>query len=243
MTKNLSCPTVLRNSASIVSSGSDQIKAALVIERHWCCSIPAALQEVVSRHPRLGLADRPRDSPSEHRCSFSLATSVPGSPLWLRRSRSEVAVDRGINVSVLRLSLRSRGTGAVGEMTQLLGDAFDEVVTRSRNLRNGDAIVVIIDEADAIAQSRELGQMHHEDRAGVNALIRGIDAVAAERRPVLVLMCTNRLSALDPAVRRRAAAEFEFTRPGDAQRLEMFDAEGLAGCGLEPELNWRSSLI
>ena len=144
-----------------------------------------------------------------------------------------MAVDRRINISVLRLSLRSRGTGAVGEMTQLLGDAFDEVVTRSRNLRSGDAIVVIIDEADAIAQSRELGQMHHEDRAGVNALIRGIDAVAAERRPVLVLMCTNRLSALDPAVRRRAAAEFEFTRPGDAQRLEMFDA-ALAGCGLDP---------
>ena len=69
------------------------------------------------------------------------------------------------------------------------------------NLRRGDAIVVIIDEADAIAQSREFGQMHHEDRAGVNALIRGIDTVATERRPVLVLLCTNRLSALDPAIR------------------------------------------
>ena len=143
----------------------------------------------------------------------------------------QVAVDRRINISVLRLSLRSRGTGAVGEMTRLLGDAFDEVVTRSRNLRSGDAIVVIIDEADAIAQSREFGQMHHEDRAGVNALIRGIDTVAAERRPVLILMCTNRLSALDPAVRRRAAAEFEFTRPNDAQRLEVFSQE-LVDCGL-----------
>ncbi len=143
----------------------------------------------------------------------------------------QVAIHREINICVLRLSLRSRGTGAVGEMTRLLGDAFDEVVTRSRNLRSGDAIVVIIDEADAIAQSREFGQMHHEDRAGVNALIRGIDAVAAERRPVLVLMCTNRLSALDPAVRRRAAAEFEFTRPNDAQRLEVLSEE-LAGCGL-----------
>ena len=92
---------------------------------------------------------------------------------------------------------------------------------------------MIIDEADAIAQSREFGQMHHEDRAGVNALIRGIDTVAAERRPVLVLMCTNRLSALDPAVRRRAAAEFEFTRPNDAHRLEVL-SEGLADCGLSP---------
>ena len=47
-----------------------------------------------------------------------------------------------------------------------------------------------------MAQSRELGQMHHEDRAGVNALIRGVD---------YLVMCTNRLEALDHAVpiRRR----------------------------------------
>ena len=110
----------------------------------------------------------------------------------------QVAVDRGINISVLRLSLRSRGTGAVGEMTRLLGNAFDEVVTRSRNLRSGDAIVVIIDEADAIAQSREFGQMHHEDRAGVNALIRGIDTVAAERRPVLILIVHQQVERPGP---------------------------------------------
>jgi AAA+ superfamily predicted ATPase len=31
-------------------------------------------------------------------------------------------------------------------------------------------------------------------------------------------MCTNRLEALDPAVRRRGAATFTFTRPNDSQR-------------------------
>ena len=31
-------------------------------------------------------------------------------------------------------------------------------------------------------------------------------------------MCTNRLSALDPAVRRRAADVLSFARPGDEQR-------------------------
>lgn len=143
----------------------------------------------------------------------------------------QVAVDRGINISVLRLSLRSRGSGAVGEMTRLLGEAFDQVIIRSRTMAKGDALVLIIDEADAIAQSRELGQMHHEDRAGVNALIRGIDSVAAERRPVLVVMCTNRLSALDPAVRRRAAAELEFSRPDTAQRVEFFKS-ALVGSGI-----------
>ena len=211
--------------------GLESIKAALVTNamvlldptalRTWSAATHGSVLPIVERF-------------AERTPLFVLAGDVgTGKSTLAETFAQQVAVDRSISVSVLRLSLRSRGTGAVGEMTQLLGDAFDEVVTRSRNLRNGDAIVVIIDEADAIAQSREFGQMHHEDRAGVNALIRGIDAVAAERRPVLVLMCTNRLSALDPAVRRRAAAEFEFTRPGDAQRLEVFDA-ALAGCGLCP---------
>jgi AAA+ superfamily predicted ATPase len=34
-------------------------------------------------------------------------------------------------------------------------------------------------------------------------------------------MCTNRVGALDPAIRRRAAAEFNFARPDDAQRAAV----------------------
>jgi AAA+ superfamily predicted ATPase len=75
-----------------------------------------------------------------------------------------------------------------------------------------------VDEADALAQSREAAQMHHEDRAGVNAFIRGIDRIANARLPAAVIMCTNRLSALDPAVRRRAADILPFSRPDDEQR-------------------------
>ena len=143
----------------------------------------------------------------------------------------QVAEERNIKISVLRLSLRTRGSGTVGEMTKLLGDAFDEIVRRGRSLKDGDALVVVIDEADALAQSRELAEMHHEDRAGVNALIRGIDAVAVEGLPIVIVMCTNRLGALDPAVRRRAAAEFEFTRPDERNRRELF-SRVLDGCGI-----------
>lgn len=146
----------------------------------------------------------------------------------------KVAKERSIDISVLRLSLRTRGTGAVGEMTKLLGSAFDEVIRRGRKMKKGSALIVVIDEADAIAQSRELDQMHHEDRAGVNALIRGIDNVAAEGLPIVVVMCTNRLDAIDPAVRRRAAAEFQFMRPGEAQCLNIFSAS-LQGSGISAE--------
>ena len=33
------------------------------------------------------------------------------------------------------------------------------------------AVILLVDEADALAQSREAAQMHHEDRAGVNAFL------------------------------------------------------------------------
>lgn len=133
----------------------------------------------------------------------------------------EVARRAGIEVLLFPLSLSARGTGAVGEMTKLLAAAFayvGENIPKPKKAKAGVAGILLIDEADALAQSRELSQMHHEDRAGVNALIRGIDRLAAERRPVVVVMCTNRVDALDPAIRRRAASILTFSRPTDALR-------------------------
>jgi AAA+ superfamily predicted ATPase len=134
-----------------------------------------------------------------------------------------VAREADIRVALYALSLNARGTGAVGEMTSLISAAFTEVKhaakrTAGRGGKHGSGIVLLIDEADALAQSRESSQMHHEDRAGVNALIRGVDDVANGNLPVIVVMCTNRLEALDPAVRRRACATFTFSRPNERQR-------------------------
>ncbi len=127
------------------------------------------------------------------------------------------------SVKVYSLSLTARGTGAVGEMTRLITEAFDRIRAEARG--NRSARILVIDEADALAQSRELSQMHHEDRAGVNALIRGIDDLARAESRTLVIMCTNRLDAIDPAVRRRAAATFEFHRPEREQRLHLLSRE------------------
>ena len=66
--------------------------------------------------------------------------------------------------------------------------------------------------------------MHHEDRAGVNALIRGIDRIGTSRWPVLIVMCTNRVESLDPAIMRRAADVFEFTRPNLEQRMSILES-------------------
>lgn len=138
----------------------------------------------------------------------------------------EVARQEKIDVVLLPLSLSSRGSGRVGEMTQLLASAFETTLEEARKLKAASgaargAVLLLIDEADALAQSRENAQMHHEDRAGVNALIRGVNRLANGGVPAAVIMCTNRLSALDPAVRRRAADILVFARPDDGQRRSV----------------------
>ena len=137
-----------------------------------------------------------------------------------------VARQDKIDITLLPLSLSTRGQGRVGEMTQLLSAAFDHTVAEARKLKSKTghargAVILLVDEADALAQSRESAQMHHEDRAGVNAFIRGIDRLASAKLPAAVLMCTNRLEALDPAVRRRAADILTFTRPNEEQRRHV----------------------
>jgi AAA+ superfamily predicted ATPase len=68
----------------------------------------------------------------------------------------------------------------------------------------------------------------------VNAFIRGIDRLANSRVPAAVVMCTNRLSALDPAVKRRAADILTFSRPDDAQRLAVLSGP-LKQLGFSPQ--------
>jgi SpoVK/Ycf46/Vps4 family AAA+-type ATPase len=139
-------------------------------------------------------------------------------------------------VKLFSLSLTTRGAGFVGDMTKLLTEAFREFrekcpkKTGAGNKPTGAAIL-LIDEADSLAQSRESNQMHHEDRVGVNALIRGIDDLAEAKLPCLVIMCTNRLDSLDPAIRRRAAMVFTFKRPSKEQRKSILQ-KNLAGANL-----------
>lgn len=137
-----------------------------------------------------------------------------------------VARQEDIEISLLPLSLSARGQGRVGEMTQLISSAFDYTIAEALKLKSESGmsrggIVLLVDEADALAQSREAAQMHHEDRAGVNAFIRGIDRIANGQLPAAVVMCTNRANALDPAIRRRAADILTFSRPNDIQRSSV----------------------
>ena len=95
----------------------------------------------------------------------------------------KVARNEKIEITLFPMSLSTRGSGLVGEMSRLISESFscieEECAKIARKKDGGYAAgsLLLIDEADALSQSRENAQMHHEDRAGVNALIRGIDLI------------------------------------------------------------------
>ncbi len=129
------------------------------------------------------------------------------------------SIDRPVQLLVMNTQVR--GTGLVGELTHNISLAFSEAEERSRRL--GIPILLLIDEADALAQARGHTQMHHEDEAGVNTLIQRIDLLRDPGKQVIVLFATNMGMALDSAIQRRAAASYHFQRPNDEVRRRLFE--------------------
>jgi AAA+ superfamily predicted ATPase len=127
---------------------------------------------------------------------------------------------------LLKLSTRVRGVGQVGQMSHLINQAFAAVEAEAGRKR---AAILLIDEADSLAASREQTHSHHEDKVAVNTLIQKIDDVRRLGGRLLVVMCTNRLQALDPALLRRAALIESFGRPDAVDRAALLsaDTEGL----------------
>ena len=122
-------------------------------------------------------------------------------------------------------------------MTQLISAAFDFTVKEAASIEKSKegskgAVILLVDEADALAASRETADMHHEEVSAVNAFIRGIDRLADRHLPAAVIMCTNRYDALDPAVTRRAAEILRFGRPDEEDRRLLL-APKLAELGFD----------
>jgi SpoVK/Ycf46/Vps4 family AAA+-type ATPase len=146
-----------------------------------------------------------------------------------------VARELGEQVNLLKMSVQTRGSGIVGDMTRQITNAFLSLEQDAK--RTGRVTILLLDEADSLSESRETQQMHHEDRAGVNALIQGVDRLRGGKLPVLIVFCTNRVDAIDPAIRRRAADIIEFARPNEMQRREhitrLFGDLGLSAAQIE----------
>jgi AAA+ superfamily predicted ATPase len=142
-----------------------------------------------------------------------------------------LAKELGREAMLFKLSTRVRGSGNVGEMSTLINQAFEIITKEAGKARLS---FLIIDEADSLAANRSGNQSHHEDKVGVNTLIQKIDDVRRFNGRILVIFCTNRYEAIDPAILRRASYVAEFLRPNDEERRALLnmDCDGL-GFGSE----------
>lgn len=150
---------------------------------------------------------------------FLLEGEVGSGKTALARSiGSRVAQRITSEIVLFVVNAQVRGGGHVGELTQNLSRAFDEAEQRQE--REQMPVIMLIDEADSLAQARGSVQTHHEDDAGVNTLIQRIDRLRG--KPLAVIFATNLTQSLDSAILRRACASYHFDRPTAEQRAEIF---------------------
>jgi SpoVK/Ycf46/Vps4 family AAA+-type ATPase len=145
-------------------------------------------------------------------CGKTELASCIGSPLALDLG--------GKTVKTFETPSDIRGGGLVGELSARITSAFREAKTR---LKRDEVGLLIIDEADDIATGRDQKHTHHEDKAGVNALIKEIDLLEKSQNDLAVLFITNRSSVMDPAIVRRAITKIEFNRPNTLQITQILE--------------------
>jgi len=163
----------------------------------------AFLDRVISEMPLVILS-------GEVGCGKSALASSIGTP---------VAKKLGKRIMCFETPSDVRGSGRVGELSGRVTSAFQQAKAR---VKTGECGLLIIDEADDLATSRSQNQAHHEDRAGLNVLVKQIDSINRDKANLAVILITNRVSVLDPAIVRRASLHLVFTRPADADRKKVF---------------------
>lgn len=149
-----------------------------------------------------------------------LSESLNNEPVWIYRAPSDI-----------------RGTGLVGELANRMTSMFESVKADSANRKYR---ILIIDEADDVSNSRENSEQHHEDRTGVNTLIKEIDKLSDESVKIAVIMISNRTESFDPAILRRATIEIKFTRPNQTELVELMT---FICSGMKIEKNQLQNLI
>jgi hypothetical protein len=136
------------------------------------------------------------------------------------------------SVILLKLNTQVRGSGLVGEMSTLMTKAFNEA--EAIGLRRKSPVILLVDEADAVASRRDGAAMHHEDRAGINTLLQKIDNLKVSQARIAVIFITNMPKSLDPAMRRRASLILHFRRPSSSARIHIL-RKALPGIVFSPQ--------
>ncbi|XP_058080438.1 cell division control protein 48 homolog B isoform X2 [Magnolia sinica] len=131
------------------------------------------------------------------------------------------AVVRECNAHLTSISPHSILSPYAGESERLLREAFSEALEHASL---GKPSVIFIDEIDVLCPPRD-SRREQESRivAQLLTLVGGSKASSKSRPHVAVVASTNRVNAIDPALRRsgRFDAEIEVTTPTEEERFQI----------------------
>ncbi|MBM4368711.1 MAG: ATP-binding protein [Deltaproteobacteria bacterium] len=117
-----------------------------------------------------------------------------------------------------------------GLMSKWYGETEELIRKEFENAQRKAPAVLLIDELDAITPTRGSGA--HHDVTPVNEFLSMLDGLRRRER-VAVIATTNRLDAIDPAIRRsgRLGTVLTIANPGSRERAALLQAtlRGLAG--------------
>ncbi|KAL4586753.1 hypothetical protein LXL04_011397 [Taraxacum kok-saghyz] len=130
------------------------------------------------------------------------------------------AVVHECDAHLIVLSPHSVHRSHAGESEKILRDAFAEA---SSHIKLGKPSVIFIDEIDAICPRRDSRRQQDIRIASQLIMLMDSSATSASGTKVVVVASTNRVDALDPALRRsgRFDAEIEVTTPSEQERLQI----------------------
>lgn len=122
------------------------------------------------------------------------------------------AIAAEIGIPLLYVRFDAVISSYLGETAGNLRKVFDFV--------NGDSYVMLFDEFDAVARSRNDQYEHGEMKRVVNTFLQQIDNFKARS---LVIAATNFEQSLDYAVWRRFDSTLRFDMPSDKERVQLFN--------------------
>jgi len=130
------------------------------------------------------------------------------------------AVAQAMGAAFVQLDLFEVLSKYVGMSERNIKDKFDEAIAAAKN----GIGVIFIDELDALAVSRDGDNVEQHQRNVVDTLLRLMDGVNSNQH-IFFIGATNRLDAIDPALRRpgRFDHEFEVPLPDLNGRLDILN--------------------
>lgn len=124
--------------------------------------------------------------------------------------------------SFLKIDISSSGSSFIHQTSKNIQEIFNEA---RRRAKQGLKVIIFIDEADSVLQSREAMQnsLNQEHTEVVTTLLKNISGIRSPYEKKILVVCSTNHDNLDPAFKSRVAKTFIFNNPTYEDRLDLME--------------------